>query len=129
MMFTSAITQQIGVLNMKKSISESYGILFKLVKMTIIYLFCNYIIWFELNPCITFGKEHVSFFWGMSPTKPTIYPVCVLLPILLFQPHTIILYRLKPLKNKKEKTVYWGCSVLFSSLTIAVWFIIINYYI
>ena len=63
--------------------------------MTILYLFCNYLIWFGLKPCITLNGIHKSTFFPVTQNDVCFFPLCVLLPIVLFQPHIIILYREK----------------------------------
>ena len=93
--------------------------------MTILYLFCNYLIWFGLKPCITLNGIHKSTFFPVTQNDVCFFPLCVLLPIVLFQPHIIILYREKPLKEKKQKRIFWILSFVMIVITIVVWLTIL----
>ncbi len=93
--------------------------------MTILYLFCNYFIWFGLKPCLVTNGIHKSAFFSVTPNDVWFFPLCVLLPVLLFQPHIVILYREKPLKEKKQKKIFWGLSFGMTAVTIVVWLTIL----
>lgn len=97
----------------------------KLIIMAILYLFCNYLIWFGLDPCISYGRNNGSF-WTISTASPLFYPLYVVLPVVLFQPHMLILYREKPLTDKKHKRIFWSCSALLSLTTLVVWSFIVH---
>lgn len=98
----------------------------KLIIMVILYAFCNYLIWFDASPIFNAnGKVHSSFFLGVPENSLWLYPACVILPILLFQPHIFILHRTKPLEEKKDKRIFRGCSLGLAVITMAVWAFVI----
>ena len=98
----------------------------KLIIMAVLYSFCNFFIWFGLKPCITLNKVTKSTFFPVTPNDVWFFPLCVLLPILLFQPHMVILYKEKPLADKKQKRLFWFISLGMAAITVAVWIIIVS---
>ena len=97
----------------------------KLVVMAIFYSLCNYLIWYDAYPCISESRIHTSFFLGISPQNTLFYPLCVVLPILLFQPHIIILYKREQLMVKKDRLVFFGCSLGMIIGSLLFWFFFI----
>lgn len=101
----------------------------KLIIMTVLYLLCNFFIWFGLKPCLTLNKIHNSTFFPVTQNDVWFFPLCVLLPVLLFQPHMVILFIEKPLADKKQKKIYWLVSLGMAAVTITAWIILCKIYV
>lgn len=94
---------------------------YKIIIMVILYLSCNYLIWFDIYPCLTNSYVHSSFLLGISPKNNLFIPLCVILPVLLFQPHMVMLYKYKRSENKKENIIYWAASLTMAAATAGTW--------
>ncbi len=98
----------------------------KLIIMVLLYLSCNYLIWFDIYPCLTNSYVHTSFFLGVSPKNSLFIPLCIILPVLLFQPYSYMLCKVKPLEFKNGKIIIWGASFVMAATTISVWLVFIQ---
>ena len=94
---------------------------FKATIMIFVYLLCNYFIWFGINNCIGVNKLYESAYFPVKPEDSLFFPLSVLLPISLFQPHIVILYKVKPLQEYKHKRIFWWLSSCIIAATIIIW--------
>ena len=98
-------------------------LIIKLIIMVLLYLTCYYLMWFDIYPCLTDGYVHTSFFLGVSPKNNLFIPLCIILPVLLFQPWMFMLCKIKPLAIKKGEIIIWGTSLAMAATTISIWLV------
>lgn len=101
-------------------------LIIKLFIMVLLYLTCNYLIWFDIYPCLTDSYVETSFFLGVYPKNSLFIPLCLILPIVLFQPWMFMLCKIKPLVIKKGEIIIKGASLAMAAITIGVWLVFIQ---